>query len=234
MTLAITTTNTRTYLPTQVVNHTRTYTSIDYNSRGIKKKEEADPLKSKDDIELIKEYFLANNQYRDYCMFVFGINCGLRCGDMIALNMEHVLLPNGDITDELRIIEEKTGKSKLVALNESMKVALHVYLSSLPAEYKQKGQPLFRSRKYSATTKDYRVKRDSFYLILTRACNSLGINAHVGTHTLRKTFGYHHFQTFHNIEMLQRLFNHATSFQTLTYIGMSKSDIAHTAQYLNL
>ena len=222
------------YFPSNVINTTRTYTSIDYTSRGIKKKDECDPLKSHEDIEAIKDYFLANRQVRDYCLFVFGINSGLRCGDILNLNMEHVLLPNGDITDELKIIEQKTGKSKLIALNDSMKTALHVYLSELPEQYKQPKQPLFRSVKYSNKYKTYRLQRDSFYLILTKACKALNISAHIGTHTMRKTFGYHHYQKFHNIDMLQRLFNHATSFQTLTYIGISKSDIAHTALYLNL
>jgi integrase len=41
----------------------------------------------------------------------------------------------------------------------------------------------------------------------------------VGTHTLRKTFGYHFYQQTKDVAMLQEIFNHSSPAITLKYIG---------------
>jgi len=46
-------------------------------SRGIKKAEEVEPIKSLKDIQRIKQYLLGKENKRDYLMVVLGINVGL-------------------------------------------------------------------------------------------------------------------------------------------------------------
>ncbi|MBD2870063.1 tyrosine-type recombinase/integrase [Paenibacillus sp. IB182493] len=47
----------------------------------------------------------------------------------------------------------------------------------------------------------------------------------IGTHTLRKTFGYHAFQQSVDITIIQRLLNHSSPRITLAYIGITQDDL---------
>jgi len=44
----------------------------------------------------------------------------------------------------------------------------------------------------------------------------------IGTHTLRKTFGYHFYKKTNDIALLMELFNHSSQSITLRYIGMNQ------------
>ncbi len=48
------------------------------------------------------------------------------------------------------------------------------------------------------------------------------ISGEIGTHTLRKTFGYHAFENGTSLELLMELFNHSSKAQTLRYIGITE------------
>ena len=63
------------------------------------------------------------------------------------------------------------------------------------------------------------------YMIINRACRKAGIIDHIGSHTLRKTFSYHHYQTFKDVALLQYLLNHSSPSITLRYIGITQDNI---------
>ena len=48
---------------------------------------------------------------------------------------------------------------------------------------------------------------------------------------MRKTFGYHHYQKFKDIAMLQKIFNHSTPQVTLRYIGIDQDQIDYSYNY---
>ena len=79
---------------------------------------------------------------------------------------------------------------------------------------------LFASRKG-----DGPISRVQAYRILNKAANDVGLKE-IGTHTLRKTFGYHFYRANHNVAMLQQLFNHSSPAITLRYIGITQDEIA--------
>ena len=70
-----------------------------------------------------------------------------------------------------------------------------------------------------------RLDRVQAYRIICNACNNAGINLNIGTHTLRKTFGYHFYQEKKDIVILQKIFNHSTPDITLRYIGINQDII---------
>ena len=59
---------------------------------------------------------------------------------------------------------------------------------------------------------------------LKDAAKACGIKQNIGTHTLRKTFGYFHYQSNHDIVFLQRLFGHSSALITMRYIGIADED----------
>ena len=79
---------------------------------------------------------------------------------------------------------KKTNKLKDFPLGETSKKALKEYVLTL-----KPGEALFASRKGCGP-----ITRQQAYRILNNAAGSIGIKEQIGTHSLRKTFGYHAFQ----------------------------------------
>ena len=51
---------------------------------------EVEPIRNVKDINKIKQYLLGKKNKRDYCIFVVGINVGLRAGDLLSLKISDV------------------------------------------------------------------------------------------------------------------------------------------------
>lgn len=78
------------------------------------------PIRKKEDIELLKNHFLTSGNYRDYTMFVAGINTALRISDLLALKWEDIYnFKNDSYHEHIYVKEQKTGKNTCIALNQS-------------------------------------------------------------------------------------------------------------------
>ena len=59
-----------------------------------------------------------------------------------------------------------------------------------------------------------------------------------GTHSLRKTFGYHYYKNTKDIATLMQVFNHGSQNITLRYIGIEQEDLdkvyIEVEEYYNL
>lgn len=167
-----------------------------------------EPIREKRTIEKMKQ-ILRSRSYRDYFMFILGLNTGLRVGDILPLKV-------GDVRGKryINIIEEKTNKPKRFPLNHDIREYISEYtIGMLEDEY------LFASR----MTKEP-IQRDRAYKILKDAAEEAGAE-YVGTHTMRKTFGYHFYKQYKDASMLQKIFNHSSQSVTLKYIGISQEEI---------
>lgn len=176
-----------------------------------------EPIRSKDDLKRIIQWF--RERYPKYAvLFLLGISSGLRISDILGLDV-------GDVKgkDFVTIREQKTGKYKKFLLKTDIKQALDVYTADKPPD-----EPLFMGRCGA------RLDRSQVYRFINRACEELGINANVGTHTMRKTFGYHHYRQFKNITLLQTIFNHSTPEVTKRYIGITQDEVDESYKALNL
>lgn len=69
------------------------------------------------------------------------------------------------------------------------------------------------------------LDRTQAYRIINDACRYTGIQDKIGTHTLRKTFGYFHYQQYRDVAMLQHIFNHSSPSIKLKYIGITNDII---------
>ena len=164
-----------------------------------------EPIRNLEDLKLVKDILNKKSQ-RDYIIFSLGINSGLRISDILALDVKDV--KNKTYID---IFEKKTQKQKIFPINENLKILLDKYIRN-----KSENTPLF------LTKKSNRMERVSFYRIINNVCRQAGIDYKVGTHTLRKTFGYHHYKKFKDIAILQKIFNHSSPESTLRYIGITQ------------
>lgn len=177
------------------------------------------PIRDKQKIEEIKSV-LKENGTRDLLLFCMGINTGLRISDLLKLRIADV---KNKIHIEIK--EQKTGKVKRFPIFGNLQVMLDDYVRNKPlSDY------LFKSR--NGVNKA--ITRVMAYLIINRACRKCGITDNIGTHTLRKTFGYHHYQNFHDVAILQYLLNHSSPSITLRYIGITEDNVEETLQRFEL
>ena len=78
------------------------------------------------------------------------------------------------------------------------------------------------------------IQRLQAYRILNKAARNVGIDEEIGTHTMRKTFGYHFYQKTKDIALLQNLFNHSSPSVTLRYIGINQDIIDNAIREFRL
>jgi integrase len=186
---------------------------------------EVESIKDAKKIQAMK-VLLRSANLRDEAMFVLGINTALRIGDLLALKISDVLSDKRKILDAVEIQEHKTGKMKQFQLNKSVKETLSNYLKTRPNSTPD--EPLFPSRNGGPLCR-WRARR-----ILHEAGEAVGLGK-IGTHSLRKTFGYHVYKnTGGNLGLVQKLLNHSTSGDTLRYIGIDKEEMDATYLDLNL
>lgn len=178
-----------------------------------------EPIRDKKQIQGMKKYLKGQNS-RDALLFVLGINSGLRISDLLKLKVD-------DVLDKDRIIirEQKTGKLKDFPLSENCKKAVSEYLK----ETRLESGSLFPSRKGG-----HAISRVQAYRILNDAASHVGITSAVGTHSLRKTFGYHAYVNGTDITRIQKLLNHSSPNITLAYIGITKEELDAVYITLNL
>lgn len=190
------------------------------------------PIRDKEQLERIKR-ILKGNSLRDYCLFVLGINSGLRVGDLVKLKVSDVLTDKGNLKDRVWVIEKKTKKSKDFPLGESSQKALKEYLSSTKLEM---ADYLFPSRKENHDSKkgNYELDRRSVWRILKEAGFLAGIKEPIGSHTIRKTFGYWAYKEGYPVPLIQELLNHSSEKITLRYIGITRDDKDKVYRGLNL
>lgn len=166
------------------------------------------PIRDKSKIDEIKA-LLKRQSYRDYFMFVMGINTGLRISDILKLRVQ-------DVRDRtyITIKEQKTGKAKRFKINAALRSIVDEYITGMNYQ-----DYLFPSRKGSKP-----IGRVQAYKVLNAVARKVGLDE-IGTHTLRKTFGYHFYQKTKDVAQLQEILNHSAPSVTLRYIGISQDII---------
>ena len=166
-----------------------------------------EPIRNKSDLRKV-EKILSENP-RDLLMFTVGTNCGLRISDILALNV-------GDVKGKnyIYIIEKKTGKKKQFPINSKLKPMFDEFTAG-----RSEKEPLFMTKFKN------RLSRVTAYYTIRNACIQANLEERFGTHTLRKTFGYHHYKKYKDVALLQKIFNHSSPSVTLTYIGIDQEQI---------
>ncbi|WP_409305632.1 tyrosine-type recombinase/integrase [Peribacillus sp. SCS-155] len=152
---------------------------------------------------------------RDLLLFVFGINSGLRISDILKLKV-------GDVRgkDSILVREQKTSKSKRFIFNKSIKDAVKQCIPTSAGD----DEYVFKSRKGDNKP----ITRVAAYRILNDAAERAGVADNIGpigTHSMRKAFGFHAYKNGTDLVWLQSIFNHSSQAVTLKYIGINQERI---------
>ena len=185
-----------------------------------------DPIRDEKKIQTMKTYLKGRN-LRDYALFVVGINVALRITDLLSLKWKNVLDEQGKFK-EIRIFEGKTKKERRIQLNRPSQRALRELLASLDGD--SLDDYLFQSREGAQNS----LSRQQALNILKNAAKAVGIKDNVGTHSLRKTWGYHAWKKGFSPAIIMETLNHSNLTVTKRYLGIQQDDNNNLYETLNL
>jgi len=175
-----------------------------------------EPIRNLRDIKTIKK-MLAGNP-RDLCIFIFGINTNLRAGDILNIKVKQVRE-----VKELFLKEKKTGKVRRITFNKAVIEAVEALLAS--GKYADEDY-LFQGQRGPLTV-------PTLSRMVKRWCKAINLQGNYGSHTLRKTWGYHQRVTYGvGLPELMVCYNHSSQRQTLDYLCVQPDEVRDV--YLNV
>lgn len=192
-----------------------------YKFNGVKAPTPADTL-DREDIQKLKDYFLSldltkPNNLRNYTLFTFNINVGLRAQDLLSLPKD-LIIHNGKVVDVFAIREMKTGKKRIIELNNTAQKVIQQYYDTF-YEVLKDSPYLFPSRKKNQGTGHLTLS--SFDKILREARDKSGVNPAytVSSHSARKCLGTALYNQGVPIQQIQMMFGHNRPETTMIYIS---------------
>lgn len=147
-------------------------------------------------------------------IWTVGLNLALRVSDLLSIKFDDIR------GDRLTLKEGKTGKVATIKLNEKAKAVIerihadnpdHVFLfQSYRNRWSINREPKPLSRRY-----------------VSRAISQIGkeIGLTLGTHSMRKTRGYHLYKNTRDIARVMKMLRHGSEAVTLRYIGITQDDV---------
>lgn len=161
---------------------------------------------------------------RNYAIIMMGFTTGLRCSDIICRKWSDVYKPNWTFRSAIVCKQQKTGKYGEFFLTDTVTEAIEAYRAEMcsvdydgymfPAMHKTAPSPY--------------LDRHTAWKMVKTAAAECGFEINVGTHSLRKTFGYkgmvaHQGDAFF-LATLMRIFGHSSEEITIRYCGLEEEE----------
>ena len=179
---------------------------------------QVESVKSSGEIAAIESVLNAKHGgiYAD--IWKLGLNVGLRISDLLNIKFDGV-----DIEKRVyKLSEGKTGKSKVVTLNNTA-------IEIITRRRTEKPGDVYLFQSHSPKLKRGTVQpisRVSVSRVLKRVGDDLGLS--INTHSMRKSRGYAMFEGGLPIEHISKILNHSSTAVTLRYIGIEARDVARS------
>lgn len=177
------------------------------------------PIRKKEEIEQLKKFFLSKGEYRDYTMFVVGINTALRISDLLNLKWSDVYsFEKEQYYFHIYLTEKKTGKKNCIALNANCITALN--LLKIHENVIAGATYIFHGRECLYKP----ISRNRAYHIIKNAATENRIDGNISCHSLRKTFGYHAWRLGTPPALIMNIYNHSNIEITKRYLCIDQDD----------
>jgi integrase len=176
-----------------------------------------------------------------------GINVGLRGSDLLALSWAHVLGEDGLIGKVIEVKESKTGKLRRIAVSQSLRAALSAWLHVCAGNAQGSGSNGAQAKSRTLNPADVTddnllfpngngraMSIQRLHQLVREWASKAGVRGHFGSHSLRKTFGYHLRKAGIELPVLMKVFSHSSQSMTLRYLGITDDEIDEANLKLSL
>jgi integrase len=176
-----------------------------------------EPIRDKNQLRELGEYFLKRGQLRNYALIVVGAHTALRISDLLRLKWPDVYdEERGEFRAHVTVTEKKTGKAKTIALNKCVLNALRLYFPH------RRGEFIFASNRKEPKA----ISRVQAWRIIHAAAVAVGIIGKIACHSLRKTWGYHAWTSKAvSPVVIMDIYNHSNYEVTKRYLGVAQDDL---------
>lgn len=159
---------------------------------------------------------------RDYFLFSFILNVGLRVSELASLNV-------GQVRDRKTLeILGKGGKIREIPLNKATQSHVEGFLKLK----KRHGEGVFDTDPLFVSRNHNRLSVRAIQRALDKWIVEAGIQTKYSPHALRHSFGTELFSRCKNIRLVQDLMGHSDISTTMIYTHVSKAEMENAVELL--
>ena len=188
-----------------------------------------------DEIRLVSACFTGTFETRNRGLFMLGVSTGGRISELLSLTIGDVYQNRAAVTDLLydRSIVKGGEVSRAVPVNTDGRLAIETLIRWHREQYgtAHKKQPLFPSRNGQGKQ---RMTRRAAHNVLKSAFTTAGLNGHLATHSLRKSFAQRLYEQTGDVFTVQEMLGHKSIATTQKYLGVNYASVRDALQKMSL
>ena len=188
-----------------------------------------------DEIRRVSAAFTGSFEIRNRGLFMLGVSTGGRISELLSLRVGDVYQNRKPVSDLLynKSIVKGGEVSRSVPVNADGRRSIDELVNWHRRHYGSiaSKRPLFPSRHKSGTVP---MPRQTAHAILKTAFIEAGLNGHIATHSLRKSFAQRLYDKTGDIYMVQELLGHRNISTTQKYLGVNYADAKAAVELIAL
>ena len=178
------------------------------------------------EIRKVADCFDGIFETRNRGLFMLGVSTGGRISELLSLTIRDVYQNRAAVTDLLfdKSIVKGGEVSRAVPVNRDGREAIDKLIVWHWEQYgsTKGGRPLFPSRNGQGTQ---RMSRRTAHNVLKQAYEAAGLNGHLATHSLRKSFAQRLYDRTGDIFVVQEMLGHRNVATTQKYLGVNYASV---------
>ena len=183
------------------------------------------------EILLVSACFDGTFEIRNRGLFMLGVSTGGRISELLSLQIGDVYQNGKPVTDLLfdKSIVKGGEVSRAVPVNRDGRCAIEELIRWHGERYQSadKSRPLFPSRNGQG---EKRMSRRTAHDVLKSAFEAAGLNGHLATHSLRKSFAQRLYERTGDIFAVQEMLGHKSVATTQKYLGVNYANIKEAVE----
>ena len=188
-----------------------------------------------DEIRQVSACFTGTYEVRNRALFLLGVSTGGRISELLSLQIGDVYQNRKPVTDLLfdRSIVKGCEVSRAVPVNTDGRRAIEDLIAWHRDHYGKLDvkRPVFPSRNGQG---EKRMSRRTAHDVLKSAFETAGLNGHLATHSLRKSFAQRLYDQTGDIFTVQEMLGHKSIATTQKYLGVNYASVREALQKMSL
>lgn len=184
-----------------------------------------------DEIRRVSAAFTGTFEVRNRGLFMLGVSTGGRISELLSLQIGDVYQNGRPVTDLLysKSIVKGGEVSRAVPVNRDGRQAIDDLISWHIDTYgmTEADRPLFPSRNGQGQK---RMSRRTAHDVLKTAFEAAGLNGHLATHSLRKSFAQRLYDRTGDIFAVQEMLGHKAVATTQKYLGVNYASVREAVE----
>lgn len=187
------------------------------------------------EIRRVSRCFTGTFEARNRGLFMLGVSTGGRISELLSLTLGDVYQNRAAVTDLLfeKSIVKGDEVSRAVPVNTDGRQAIADLITWHRKRYRtiRANRPLFPSRNGRGSQ---HMSRRTAHDVLKATFEAAGLNGHLATHSLRKSFAQRLYEKTNDIFAVQEMLGHKNVATTQKYLGVNYASVRQAIEEMSL